>query len=278
MVKFKKIVLFYVCLSLSLSMFNLQYFKHNFIVKANEVLEENSNDAIEEVVDKKILSEVEELRDVSSKTFFMSDRSFQKIIYANDVHYLNEEGIYEEIDHTLIDNSNIATYAIDDVIGYEADSNMNLKFAKKAHKSNMISIKKNDHKLMWGIEGIENKNDATMAVKDNNDNEITKVMDKISQTITYPEVFENIDIEYITTSNGIKENIIIKQKQDKNEFVFHFKVKNIELQLNEDGSIYAVNDHDEVVYIMPKAYMYDANGNTSYDVNYELEKEIINIL
>ena len=91
MVKFKKIVLFYVCLSLSLSMFNLQYFEHNFIVKANEVLEENSNDAIEEVVDKKILSEVEELRDESSKTFFMSDRSFQKIIYANDVHYLNEE-------------------------------------------------------------------------------------------------------------------------------------------------------------------------------------------
>ena len=41
----------------------------------------------EQDVQVEILSEQIELRDETSKTFFMSDRSFQKIIYANNIHY-----------------------------------------------------------------------------------------------------------------------------------------------------------------------------------------------
>lgn len=44
-------------------------------------------------------------------------------------------------------------------------------------------------------------------------------MNQINQSITYEEVFGDVDVEYITTSNGIKENIILKQKQALNEFV-----------------------------------------------------------
>lgn len=76
----------------------------------------------------------------------MSNRSFQKIIYGSDVHYVDDEGKLKEIDHTLIDTSDVASYVLDEVIGYEANSNLNLKFSKKLiiliwYRSRMMIIR-----------------------------------------------------------------------------------------------------------------------------------------
>lgn len=51
--------------------------------------------------DPQILSEVEEKREESSKTFLMSDGTFMVAQYAAPVHYEDAEGEWQEIDHSL---------------------------------------------------------------------------------------------------------------------------------------------------------------------------------
>ena len=144
----RKIILYFITLSLVISAISLPV-----KIKADDEIIPQQEQRQQDV-QVEILSEQIELRDETSKTFLMSDRSFQKIIYANNIHYQNEDGSYEEIDNSLIDTSEVTTYSNeDDVIGYENNNNpQKLKFSKKAHKSNMVSIKNNDYKLVWGIE------------------------------------------------------------------------------------------------------------------------------
>lgn len=69
----------------------------------------------------------------------------------------------------------------------------------------------------------------------------------------------------------IKENIIVKERADSYSYTFEIQLNNLEAVLCEDGSV-AISDPDtdEIVYTIPKGYMFDANGEYSDAVTYTL--------
>ncbi|MBE6683627.1 MAG: DNRLRE domain-containing protein [Ruminococcaceae bacterium] len=79
------------------------------------------------------------------------------------------------------------------------------------------------------------------------------------------------DLEYIISGGSIKENIIVKEKCESYTYTFELKFKGLVPALCEDGSI-SLNDEktDEPVLVIPKGYMYDANGEYSEGVAYSI--------
>ena len=84
-------------------------------------------------------------------------------------------------------------------------------------------------------------------------------LDKLSSKILYPDILTGVDLEYVVESCNIKENIIVKERTDSYGYTFEIKLNHLEAVLCEDGSVSITDpDTDEVVYTIPKGYMFDA--------------------
>ena len=59
-----------------------------------------------------ILGEVEDLRKEDTKHFRLSDGNYIAVSYGMPVHYADEEGNWEDIDNTIVQNSNTSTYQL----------------------------------------------------------------------------------------------------------------------------------------------------------------------
>ncbi len=94
---------------------------------------------------------------------------------------------------------------------------------------------------------------------------------KLNSSLNYADVIGNVDIEYIVTPSSIKENIILETANEGNVFEFILET-DLEAVLNSDGTIDLI-DGENVIFSMPAPYMYDANGETSTDVEYLLDTE-----
>ena len=179
----------------------------------------------------------------------------------------------EEIDNTLIEDE-INTISDDEVNGYETNkSKTKIKFSKKMHRKNIGSIKVDDYKITWGLDNFDNKSEAIIQSKNEQEDQRLKVFEDITQTVIYEDILENLSLRYSIDSLKIKEDIIIQDKIDNPTFTFNYKVKNLKLTLNNNGEIEARNTLDEVIFIMPKPYMVDTNNNRSEDVTYTINQE-----
>lgn len=96
--------------------------------------------------------------------------------------------------------------------------------------------------------------------------------------IKYIEVMPDIDLEYVTDTWRLKENIIIKNPKDNYTYSFTLKLDdNTYSELQEDGEILfkAVNSN-EVVYRIEKPYAEDAAGRKTTEIFYEIGMETYN--
>ena len=92
-----------------------------------------------------------------------------------------------------------------------------------------------------------------------------------SQTVKYENISKGTDLEYIFSGSGLKENIIVKDKQNDYTYSFELKANNLILKLI-DNEIEAYDKKtNEVIFKIPAPYMYDAKGLSSDSVSYALE-------
>ncbi|MFV0342783.1 MAG: DNRLRE domain-containing protein [Anaerocolumna sp.] len=95
-----------------------------------------------------------------------------------------------------------------------------------------------------------------------------------NDTAIYTGIADNsvTDIEYKVTGAGLKENIIVNEKQDIYEYVFDIKADNLILELKNNEITAYDNKTREFVYFIPAPFMFDANDKLSDAVLYKLEK------
>ena len=87
----------------------------------------------------------------------------------------------------------------------------------------------------------------------------------------YNDIRENTDIEYILDGNNIKENIIVKAKSDSYEYAFKLSLTGLTAELDQGGNVLLRDEKDKnIKYTIPAPYMYDGNGEYSYDAYYTL--------
>lgn len=108
-------------------------------------------------------------------------------------------------------------------------------------------------------------------------NEAVKAMTaKIKgDTITYEPEESDIEYQYTSLTNGVKEDIILNSKPDTNEFSFKIETKNLELELLAGYGGINLKDKktgEAIGYIMPPNIT-DADKNVNYeDIKYKLEE------
>lgn len=262
---------------------------------------------IQEEMTSKIVSEVTELRNEYEKHFVCEDGSFVVATYNDPVHY-KENGQWKEIDNSLkltTDTKSSSKKSMytpkSGIVDVEIPQSFsNGQKVSATNKGYTISFVANHDKTI-------HKNKPTAIVKDVEDLASSKIADESvvaqksvettatfstesdittfnndvmavdnqSGAVVYENVFGNDDLEYIVTTNSIKENIVVNEKQNSYTYSFDMDFGELTPIVNEDNSIRVVNpeDTEETIFYIEAPYMYDANEVESTDIKMSLIEE-----
>lgn len=221
-----------------------------------------------------VLGEVIDSRTESSKTFRMSDGSFVAADYGKPIHYSDENGDWQDYDNTLSYSDAVDS---EDIAGYgTSESDISIKLANNSNSGNLLKIQMNGHKISLSLpdanksKALELYPQTTVADDDSLDSATT--LTKFSSGAIYKDILDGTDLEYIISGSNVKENIIVKEKQDNYVYTFELKLNGLVPVLNDDGSI-SLNDENtgETQLVIPKGIMSDANYAVSDDVTYSIE-------
>ena len=254
----------------------------------------------------KIVSEVTEMREESVKYFLCDDGSYIAATYAAPVHY-NENGVWKEIDNTLTLSSKSGETV------YSTKGGLNVTVPSDLGSGKRFTATNGGYTISFGVKSIDNSLSAqakvvetdalpsvvkmnstaeisdekvtasSMAQKAETLTEKQKVekfnneqmtVDKQSGAVVYKGFNQQSDLEYIVTSNSLKENIVVYKPRA--EYVYSFDLDSDGLIPVEqpNGSIILVESEasQEAVFTLDAPYMYDANGAESYDIELSIKE------
>ena len=226
------------------------------------------------------------LREESVKHFRLEDGSYVAAQYASPVHYLDENGEWQNIDNTLAESgSEFVT------------SDARVKFIKKTTgNGNIFTLHDGNTKITLSLAGANKKVSGIVTnTEESETTEIGKLMslEGLSSRIRYNEILDGVDIEYVLDSLSIKENIIIKEKRDAYAYTFTLSLNGLEAELLENGDI-SITKNGEQKYTIPAPVVFDAadstapvdaasyslidNGNGKYTLTVSVSSEWMNSL
>lgn len=262
---------------------------------------------VQEEITSKIVSEVTELREENAKHFICEDGSYIVSTYNDPIHY-KEDGQWKEIDNNLKLSSDVKSSMRKAVYTTEAgivDVKIPQSFSagekvSATNKGYTISFGANHDKIIYAqkptavVKDVEDlasskltdktvvaRASATSEVSSSADNEIaafnSEAMTVKNQAgaVVYENVFGNDDLEYIVTTNTIKENIVVNEKQDKYIYSFDMDFGELVPVVNEDNSIRVINPEkpEEIIFYIAAPYMYDTNEIESTAIEMSLVEE-----
>ncbi len=218
-----------------------------------------SESTIKDVI---VLEEDEALREENIKHFKLSDGTTKAVVYSQAVHYKDADGKWVDINNALTLNGS----------EYSTGNKSEIKFANKSGSSGLVSIKDGDYKIDFTP---LNTNKVSAVIENSQSNNSRKfedmsVLNNLVSKAIYENIYDGIDIEYILVGNNIKENIIVKEKQDSYTFSFELKLNKLSAELVNGAILLSDIDSGEQVYKIPAPYMLDANNAYSNSVEYTL--------
>ncbi|MCG1024920.1 DNRLRE domain-containing protein, partial [Dehalobacter sp.] len=200
------------------------------------------------------LLELTELRDQHTKHYLNDDGSRTAEVSLEPVHYKDANEKWQDISNKLVP-SNEQGFSLQN----EANS-FKTRFANNSRAPYLVSIQNRQlYSVSWGI---DNPNNVNLVKKEN--------------TVTYPEVYSGVDLEYTQLPDGVKEDIILKAPGTSNYFTFNLKTGGLTPKLQDDGSIGLFTASNgktpgEIKFSIPKPYMIDSNSEKSLDVTFQLK-------
>jgi len=191
--------------------------------------------------------EILEKRGKREKHFLQKNGEIIAKMYSDDIHFKNN-GVYKEIDNTLIENDEY--------------------YVNKANDFK-VYFSKDITKFLLKFE--RNKDYLEFFLKDVNEVEPTKTEDnsKYQTNIKYENILKNVDFEYIVCPTKLKENIILKSIDYSN--ISYIIKTNLDLKIN-NNIIEALKDN-KVVFTIAKPYMVDSNNILNNNISYSLVKK-----
>lgn len=196
-----------------------------------------------------ILAEETSKREQYVKHFRMSDGSYRAVQYEVPVHFI-QDGEWTDYDNTLTevdaDTDDGESASNKDLTNTLADYSVRL--SKKTNGKKFVRIEKDGYKLSWYY---TKANKVTAQITEITDDGDETTLEKLSSQVLYENVYTDTDFEYLVSSEGLKENIILQSEETQKEFVAEYKAneltpvqiddKTIELQADDGTAIYTIN-------------------------------------
>ena len=200
-----------------------------------------------------LMQEMEKLRKPREKHFKNEDGTFTIYAYDHDIHYL-KNGKYIEKDNTLLEKTNTITNKAND---------LKIELAKRKTQKYLLKIEKQKEKIVLDIK----------------EKEINKEIKK--NQIIYKNILKNIDINYDVLDNGVKDTIILKEKEnDFQKLIYTIKT---DLEISKKENTIVLTKNKKTIYTIATPTLQDKEGNfypISYDLKdkqftFTIEKEIL---
>ena len=253
-----------------------------------------------------IVGEEISLRAESEKHFRLSDGSYIAVSYSAPVHFMNDNGIWQDIDNSPVmvaDEKGISTYQISNgnvstvfssdlsngviFAASAGDVSVSMRILDTAQAAEYIIaeqiIASASSELSMPNSGEEyqvysretdaeivGRTDDSTAKEARNWEMSDVIPDNLSSSIIYHNVFPGVDLQYNANGYQIKEEIIVKSPQNTYRYDFMVCLDGLSAVLNSDGSVSFVDDESREIYQIPAPYMVDAAGELSENVTYTL--------
>lgn len=251
----------------------------------------------------RILREVPEKRERCVKHFQMTQKGMAAAVYPAPVHY-EEDGQWKEIDNRLeaVQENGREVYR-------NLASAVRVSFAKESDTKELVTIEKDGKKILWGLspflhtkstrnvnyEGeistfrVLEKEDfwkeeemldmkvSVLEEEESEEDEIRKMMcvPHLNGEGVYEEILPGIDLHYSIQGEQLKENIRLNRKEAaEQELSFQLTHPGMELRSEEDGGLGLYDSENQEsgrIFRLVKPYMYDAAGNQSLQVEFQVE-------
>ena len=171
-----------------------------------------------------IVGELVSERDEYTKYFRMSDGSTMAAQYEYPVHYKDNNDEWVEYNNSLSElNENATEYesgtASNEKYYKNQNSNINVNLSNKAKLNNMIKVEFDDYMVSWGYKGTNySKGKLVDNTEELTGNDAFLAQENLMSEMLYENIYDNIDLQCLVNSLGVKENFIIKSK--KSNFIF----------------------------------------------------------
>lgn len=199
-------------------------------------------------------------------------------IYAQDIRFKDEKGKLTDYDTSLQKVKDTKSTTGEDVTDYDYQTTATDKMSYFPDKVNSKTpILSECEQYAVKINPKETLQQATL-----------KREEKETTQVEYAAKNNAIDYQYESTTNGLKESIILDKKTNKNTFEFDVTLKNcifvsqedlkkefktapqhLKTAQGEDVFLYDM-DEDQLTGKLPAAFMLDANGEYSEECTYDI--------
>ena len=232
---------------------------------ADEATAETAEEAEEFDEAPEIIGEDISRRDETTKHFIMSDGTRKAIKYSKPVHF-EKNGEWVDIDNTLSYDETKGEYT-------NTENSFKVSFNEELRSENLFTIENEGYTLTWEYKSdafFKRNPEAEVESNSETDDLYLERVENTNSAISYNEFEAESTLEYVVTSNGVKENIIISSPTNKNEFELRVVAQGLTLIKNANGSISAMAEDDSVKFYIPAPYMFDSGEGYSENVEYTL--------
>ncbi|MBR4016260.1 MAG: RHS repeat protein, partial [Oscillospiraceae bacterium] len=218
-----------------------------------------------ETEQKKIVpvGEALDLREENRKVFYMSDGSEQAVFYPETVHVFDgDTNTFEDVDNALMEEEDGKHYV-------NGKNRFRARFSREEENDVLFSVESGMHRVT--VSAKKNGKQRNKGVK-------YKIHKKTknaegTDTLVFTGVQDGADYAYSVTGNGVKENILIKDKTDVYRYGFVIHQENVSGAFDEANKRigFVSNETGEEVFCIPAPFMTDENGEVSTAVSYEVK-------
>lgn len=143
-----------------------------------------------------------------------------------------------------------------------------MEFAKQTGKAPLVCVSnKKGQKIAWNI---QNQNEDVKAKPicenccDTGDEDACRAdLSHVETELHYKEILPNVNVICRMQGMMFKDDIVMENPQAQHRFVLEMDTQNVQLVKQEEGTIvaYAEGNPAEVAFVLPAAFMRDAEGN-----------------
>lgn len=210
------------------------------------VAQEASSDPAPQIAD-----ELVEKRGERSKVFLNSDGSHTARLFTSPVHFLAQDGTWQEIDPTLV-ASELSGYA-----WRNAADSFAVHFSATAKPQDMVLVTDSTSSVSFGFEGAD---PASAAVVD-------------GSKITYPGIRPGMDLVYEVREGEVKELVVLHNAPEQQlDLRFPLTLSNLTAQETTNDAFNLVTSSGEVGFYLSDLWMIDSaldpsSGESAFSEN-----------
>ena len=238
--------------------------------------EEESPSLEQQLVTEKVSEEevIEKEKQVDSTTFDLDENRKMTIFHGQDVRFRDEEGTLLDYDPSLVPVKETESSQGEPLEEYAYE---NKTSDSKQYLPESLSV---ESPVLMENEGYSLRLaplDTEMEMKDLEKNEVLSPYEDIEKkpcTAVYTSEEEDVEYNYTSLNNGLKESVVLKDRPESNVLRYALTVEGLTPQLTEEGSIRLLDEKGEEKAAIDRPFMNDASEDAySEAIDVDLEEQ-----